>query len=550
MSAGVRDVTDASGGDAGTAGAVATPLVDRVLRLVRLRMRINRVLTAAGPALLAAATAVLGWMAVARFVPVARPDPVALAVIAVIVALICAAAAIPPLPDRWTAWAADRWLGLPETFATTLELREGRLGQLAGEHIRRAEDTARDIHRLPDGPRVPVRLLTAALVVALLAGGVAALGDPQRASRERAAREEAAVAAQADALREAADDLARGDEPQRQAAQRLRDVAEELEDADLETALERLQAAQQRLDDRSAGELAAQRTALAGLERVLQAAPLAAGDSAAAQLDQLADDLATGDIDAEEAGQIADRLEQLAQALGGQPELAGALTEAAGMMRSGTAGAAGALSSAAGAVTAAEQGLAEGEANAQAAGSVASAADALRAAQEPGDGSTDQRQGQGQGQAQGQGQGQGQGDGAGRGGQGGQGAQGGQGGQGARASGQQRDGRSAGGGAGGDEAARDQPSGTLDTQTVYDPRRREAGPGEDLQIQGRDTGDQPETTKGVSQGAGQRNPALVPYQDVLTDYAQRATRTVEQPGYPARLRDTVRDYFDGLAGRP
>lgn len=536
MTAGVSDVPDTAGGDAGTAGSVATPQVDRVLRLVRRRMRINRVLTVAGPAVLAAATAVLAWIAVARFVPVARPGPATLTVIAVAVLLISAAAAIPPLPDHWTAWAADRWLGLPETFATTLELRQGEQGHLAGAHLRRAEDAARDIHRLPDGPRVPVRLLAAALVVALVAGAVAARGDPQRALRERAAREEAAIAAQAEALHEAADDLARSDEPERQAAaEQLRNLAEDLDGADLETALERLQAAQQRLDDRSAGKLAAQRTALAGLARALQSAPLAAGDGAAAQLEQLADDLATGDIDADEAEQIADRLEQLAQALGGQPELAGALTNAAGMMRSGAAGAAGALSSAAAAVSAAEQRLAEGEANASAAGSVASAADALRAAQQSGDGAADQQPGQGQGEGQGQGQGEG-----------GQGQGGG--GQGARASGQQRDGRSSGSGAAGDEATRDDPSGTLDTQTVYDPQRREAGPGEDLQIQGQDTGEQPETTKGVSQGSGQRNPALVPYQDVLTDYSQRATRTVEQPGYPARLRDTVRDYFDGLAG--
>ena len=49
------------------------------------------------------------------------------------------------------------------------------------------------------------------------------------------------------------------------------------------------------------------------------------------------------------------------------------------------------------------------------------------------------------------------------------------------------------------------------------------------------------------QGEGLRNQGLIPYRDVLTEYADQATSTVEQPGYPVRLRDTVRAYFDNLA---
>ncbi|MGH8910664.1 MAG: hypothetical protein ACRD0K_30255, partial [Egibacteraceae bacterium] len=92
----------------------------------------------------------------------------------------------------------------------------------------------------------------------------------------------------------------------------------------------------------------------------------------------------------------------------------------------------------------------------------------------------------------------------------------------------------------------DQPASDLDLQTVYDPPRRIGGDGEDLRLGGDPSGPGPDTDLGRQQGEGLRTTPLVPYLDVLADYAERAARTVERPGYPDRLRGTVQDYFDRL----
>ncbi len=70
--------------------------------------------------------------------------------------------------------------------------------------------------------------------------------------------------------------------------------------------------------------------------------------------------------------------------------------------------------------------------------------------------------------------------------------------------------------------------------------------GEDVQITGTDTGQGNESDVGVSQGQGQQNLRIVPYLDVLSEYRDRATRTIDRPGFPADLRDLVRDYFDRI----
>jgi hypothetical protein len=87
----------------------------------------------------------------------------------------------------------------------------------------------------------------------------------------------------------------------------------------------------------------------------------------------------------------------------------------------------------------------------------------------------------------------------------------------------------------------------LDDQTVFDPPRR-GEDGDDLHITGipRDGG--PETDRGRREGEGLRNRGLVPYRDVIGGYRDDATRTIERDGYPLRLRQTVRDYFDRLGG--
>jgi hypothetical protein len=103
------------------------------------------------------------------------------------------------------------------------------------------------------------------------------------------------------------------------------------------------------------------------------------------------------------------------------------------------------------------------------------------------------------------------------------------------------------GGSGNATGQGNQPESDLDLQTVYAPPARPEGSGDDLQLPGRPDESQPEVDAGPVQGQGERNDALVPYLDVLAQYAERATQTVEQGGYPVRLRGTVREYFDRLA---
>lgn len=537
-----------SDGDAGSADPAAAPPplrhVDRVVALARRRMRINRALAAGIRLALGAATVLLIWITITRVAPIPRPQATVLVIAGGVVVLGAVVAAVLRIPEQWAAWAADRWLRLPDTIATAVQLRATPpLEGLSALHLQRADAAAASVERLPGRPTVPTRLLGVAAAVALVAGGLAAFGDPQAPARRRVAQERAVTSAQADELREQADELReQADQPEaRAAAERLERLADDLEGADLESALDELEQARAALEQRAGADLGARRTALAGLERAVGQQPLAGGGGGAAQqLGQLADDLDAGTVDAATQQELADRLEQLADALSAQPQVAQALGQAAQQLAAGNAGAAATgMRGAAGAATTAAQQVAGAEANAAAAGAAASAADALRSAsagqsasRSPGAAADGDGQGQGQGSGQGQGQQQGQGGG---------------GGSGARASGQQNSGRGSGAGAAGSDAARTRAEGSLDDQTVLDPGRQ-ASAGEDLQIQGQDSGDTPETTRGRAQGAGQRNDALVPFSDVLAEYAQEATQTVERPGYPVRLRDTVRDYFDGLAG--
>ena len=55
-----------------------------------------------------------------------------------------------------------------------------------------------------------------------------------------------------------------------------------------------------------------------------------------------------------------------------------------------------------------------------------------------------------------------------------------------------------------------------------------------------------ETDKGRQEADGLRNSSVVPFRDVLAEYARTAARAVEREGYPVRLRSTVQDYFTQL----
>ena len=104
-------------------GPEPTPALDRVVARARHRMRLNRALATAGPALAVAGGAAILWLLVGRVVVLPNVD-LAVVVGAVVLAVVAVGvAAATRIPDPWAAWAADRWLGTHDAFATAVELR-------------------------------------------------------------------------------------------------------------------------------------------------------------------------------------------------------------------------------------------------------------------------------------------------------------------------------------------------------------------------------------------------------------------------------------------
>lgn len=547
-----------------------TPAIDRVVAMARRRMRLNRALAVAGPALLVAGVSASAWLVVGRFVLLPDVDVVVVAVAIGLALIAVGVAAAVRIPAGWAAWAADRWLHTRDAFSTAVELRSGGRSLLAQEQTAAAEALAADVTGWPQGPNVPRRRLMVGAAAVLVAVGLAAAPNPQDEVRERRAAEEALVTAEADQLRDEADELREAGDPEQDAlADELDALADQLETGDLDDALDELADARAQLEQQLAEDLAGQRTALSGLQQELSREPLADGDSVREQLDQLADEAGAGEHDGDQ--DLADRLQELSDALqSGQPEVADALGGAADAVQSGDqAGAAESLGEASDAVGDALDQLGDQEAAQDAAGAVDEAQDRLGEAQDqldqgetpealqPGQG---EGEGDGQGEGEGEGQGQGQGEGQGQGQQPGEGQGQGQQPGGGQGQGQGQGQGGAGGGGGGGNPTGDQGQGgandgggapnagtpgNLDLETVYDPPSGNVD-GEDVNVRGDDDGTGDSDTVGSAEGQGTRTESLVPYLDVLTDYQQRATRTIERPGFPVELRDLVRDYFDQI----
>jgi hypothetical protein len=97
-----------------------TPGLARLVGLARRRMRVNRVLAVLGPVLVLAGAAGVAWLVVSRALPVPDLDrPVAAGLVAAVV-LAALAGAVVRIPARWAAWAADRWLGSADAYATAV----------------------------------------------------------------------------------------------------------------------------------------------------------------------------------------------------------------------------------------------------------------------------------------------------------------------------------------------------------------------------------------------------------------------------------------------
>lgn len=522
---------------------MAEPLA-ALLRRVRRRLRINRLWAGLAWGLVISGAAVLAYALASRIWVTPDLDGT---ILPLVVASSVAAAIVFTLgrvPAPAAARVADGWLGTRDLFATALTA-DGDESVLALQR-HRAYRTAADVESLPGRPVVPVRRLAAGGAMLGLAIGLAVMPNPMDAQRARIQAEQQAAEEAAEALDAAAEEL--DDDPAAQAdalAARLEELAEELRTTPLEESLTELDDAAAALDAQAAEELPMS-IALDGLDAELGGAPLpgAAGD-AAAQAAALAAALAAGDV--EDPAALVERLEQLSAAVNdGLPDVAALLSGAAQALLApgGQAAAAGAMAQAAEGLGRASGRVADADAARRAAQAIAAAAARAR---NPGQGASGQGAGQGQGDGQGAGAGQGQGAGAGK----GQGAGGGSGARGAQVN---ASGSNSGGigqapsddGGNGDGPTRTVQPGVESAdadQQIFDP----VDPAEELSLGGTPDGFDDSPIVGTGQGSGVGSDARVPYRQVLGDYAERASATIDQPGYPPRLRDTVRDYFDRLA---
>lgn len=487
-------------------------------------MRLNRALTATSWAVLGAAGIGLAWVALSRAMLLPDVDGSVVAILLAVVGITTAVAAAVRIPAVWAARAADRWLGSSDQFATAVELvsQNRELSGIPARQVALAEQAAARIRRFPAPPRAHGRMLGLGGALTLLAVGIGILPNPQDAARARMAAEQTEVARRAQALRAVATELERagGGPVERALASDLRRLAGDLDHASLDAALRRLAEGRADLAPHLDPGRAAVRTALAGLARELATNPLAPGENVQRQLDALAAKLQSHPEAAD--GPLGARLGRLSQALlGGAPEVAAALGKAAEAAAAGDeVAAAQATLQASAAVDDAMDRLAEQSAAAAADAALAQAEADLRDVPPPG------LMGQAQGGAQGEGQDRAQGPGP--------------------AQGQKVAGTPQGPGREGSGRGARTGSSDLDSQTVFDPPKGLAGGGESSGLGDSPTGSGPETDRGSRQGTGVRNGALVPYVDVFARYATQAARTIKQPGYPARLRGTVQDYFDRL----
>jgi hypothetical protein len=526
-----------------------------------LRRRLRRTWLVATLAWAAPVVAALALVLVllGRRLPEAWPEPTALGGVLAFVALVAGAAVVLRITDATVARAADRQLATKDALSTALEVPPDSPW---GERVhRRATVVVAEVPPARAAPiRLPGRRLAVSSGIGALALLLAVLPNPQDDVRRQRAAEQAAIAEAADDLREEADALEEAPDAtaaDRAAAEALRELAEDLDDTEsLEEAMDALAEGEADLQEQVDGDLLAQKAAVQGLDRSLEAQPLpgASGASAAAQLEQAADGL--DELDEGEAAALAERLEQLAesQALG-NPEAAAALDDAATSLRAGdVAGAQAALGEAAAAQRSGTDAVGTQEAAAAAAEAAGRAQDGLAAAAAAaaGEGQAQgagqgQGEGEGEGQGEGQGQGEGEGEGEGSGSGNGSGSGSGQGGgspsgnvggaSGGQGSGQGGPGQS---GAGGPEGAG---SGENDP-TVFDPSFSD---GEELEAGGSGTGD-PGETIGEGNGGTTAGSARTPLSRVIDRYLEQATRVVERGDLPPSLRDVIQTYFDRLTG--
>ncbi|MGB3734243.1 MAG: hypothetical protein WA964_04750 [Ilumatobacter sp.] len=532
---------------------MSSPTVDDVpsvladlLRRVRRRIRLAWSLATAERWAWPCAALVLGLILAARAVSWGWLQPAALAVlVAAAFALAVGASMIPLEPDA-VARSADRGLGTHDALSSALQFRSsGGADDVFSERIvERAMSVAR---RADPRDAVPLharwRPFVSAGVLLLIAAGLILVTAPRSDSASASERDRAALADEAAALNERADDL-RADEvaspDQLTLADQLDELAEELQRADgLDDGLAALDQAQSELDASIDDTFLAEKSAVQGLDRSLAAQPLGAtAGSAAEQLAALGDEL-DGLSDTERAA-LAERLAAAAEAQSaGNPAAAAALGDAAASLSAGdVSGAASALADASDAQAAGEQSVSDQAARANSADQLADASDRL----ESGDGDSG-KSGDGEGRGQGDGSGDGQGSGSGQGSGQGQG-QGGSGSPSGQVTG-------APGGTGQGQGGQGTPNGTgqstetgdADAPTIWLP----GGASDEQFVDGQVTSDDTETV-GSGQAVSSSSGARVPVDDVITSYRDEAVAALDRGQVSPSSRELVQRYFDAISG--
>ena len=457
-----------------------------------------------------------------------------------------------PLPGRPLARRFDRQFGLQERISTALELAENPgASSLSSIQLDDALAYARQVEIARVLPlRLPGRSLAAALLLCLLTAGMAWGLRAQFELAQQQREEEQAIAVEAAAVEEVAEQIEALEfhdaQAQEAILQSLEATLQDLAAAETtEEALAILAEGQAELQSLISPESQAIREALAqagqALSRsenaALQAAgeALQQGDPAAAA--QALAALDPSQLSPEELEQLAQNLSAAAQALqASQPATAAALQAAANAASAAANGSAlqaanAALQQAAGELQTLEARLQAGQAAMQAAAALAQAQAQLSGSAAAGTGAGNSAGGQsGAGvSTDPNAQGGGSGGGAGR-------------------------GEGAGGAGGGGPAAGTTPiqtgngpgdGGLTPYESLYVPQRLGGEGGPDVNLPG---GDTPGETivGGQERPLGDPGSLQVPYVDALPYYEEINRQAIDSGQVPFELRDLVRRYFSGL----
>jgi hypothetical protein len=451
---------------------------------------------------------------------------------------------------------SDARMRLRARLATAVEIQEGRL-PVPDEIATRQRSDARAAAERADpaqafAPTLPRRqALIAAVLMTLLVVGAVVPNPQERRIAQRQAEQEV-IAEQVERLERVRQEITENEglsEEDKQALLReLDDTIRDLEGGELsrEEALARLSETEGKLQElledtdlqrrslREAGTEAELGTNTRELGEALAGDDYGAAVEALASLAEQLPQMAP-----QELASTAERLEAMAASLeGASPELAQALRDAAEAMRRGD-------------IDAAQEALRQAGAQMREIGQRIEAQEATeRALAQIQEGRREIAQsGQPQGSQQGEGQ-QGQsGQGQGQEGQGGQG-------QGQQSTGSSGSGSGDADGEGGEGPPQDpagpiQPNqpgqeGQTSYDPVYDPERLGEGGGEGEQVEIPGEGEGGPAT-GESEGTPpEEGEALVPYNEVYTDYQAQAASALESSYIPRGLKAYVRAYFSAL----